>query len=266
MKKFLTLSLVGMMMILAVGCAKTPAETTTEAPNGVETEATTEAAANATKYEGTATGFNDSTIKVSVTMDGDKITAVEVLEHGETAGVGDTAMETIIGQVVEGQSLAVDAVAGATYSSNGIKDAIANALTENGVDASEKFGYEAAAIEIPCSCTLIYEVAGPQEGVYEEGYRYFEYKTDGTTCSDRITFSIKEDDLTVHDMAVFNGCDGTSKGFTILADTMTIDYCVERMGGIICDGSNGSSCPDQCAKALTQAKHIIEGTECTFCK
>lgn len=261
MKKILTLCLVGMMMILAVGCAKTTNETTEAA-----TAAPTEATVDGTKYEGTATGFNDSTIKVSVTMDGEKIAAVEVLEHGETAGIGDTAMETIIGQVVEGQSLAVDAVAGATYSSNGIKDAIANALTENGIDACEKFGYEAAVVEIPCSCTLIAEVAGPQEGLIEEGYRYFEYMTDGTTCSDRITFSIKEDDLTVHDMAVYNGCDGTSKGFTILADTMTIDYCVERMGGIVCEGSNGSSCPDQCAKALVQAKHIIEGTECTFCK
>ena len=38
-------------------------------------------------------------------------------------------MDTLIGSVITEQSLDVDAVSGATYSSNGIKEAVANALS-----------------------------------------------------------------------------------------------------------------------------------------
>ena len=35
--------------------------------------------------------------------------------------------------------------------------------------------------------------------------------------------------------------------------------------GILCHGSKGSSCPDQTAKALAQAKVVITGEGCANC-
>lgn len=62
------------------------------------------------------------------------------------------------------------------------------------------------------------------------------------------------------------GCNGgTQDAFSALCKGKTIDYCVERMSGILCHGSKGSSCPDQTAKALAQAKVVITGEGCANC-
>lgn len=77
-----------------------------------------------------------------------------------------------------------------------------------------------------------------------------------------ITFSIKEADVTVRDLGVYGGCSGTAAGFGALCEGKTVDDCVERVEGILCHGSNGSSCPDQSAKALAAAKGLIDGPSC----
>ena len=87
-------------------------------------------------YESSAQGM-DGTVSISVTIEGGAITAIEVLDDNETAGVGDKALEIIPGRVIENQSLAVDSVAGATISSAAIKAAIADAITQAGGDAAE---------------------------------------------------------------------------------------------------------------------------------
>ena len=61
------------------------------------------------------------------------------------------------------------------------------------------------------------------------------------------------------------GCAGTQDAFSALCKGKTIDCCVERMSGILCHGSKGSSCPDQTAKALAQAKVVITGEGCANC-
>ena len=61
------------------------------------------------------------------------------------------------------------------------------------------------------------------------------------------------------------GCAGMQDAFSALCKGKTIDYCVERMSGILCHGSKGSSCPDQTAKALAQAKVVITGEGCANC-
>ncbi len=69
-------------------------------------------------------------VVVRVTMDGDKIAQVEVVEHAETAGISDPAIEQMPGRIIEAQSAEVDAVAGATITSNAIKDAVKDALAK----------------------------------------------------------------------------------------------------------------------------------------
>ena len=80
-------------------------------------------------YTSSANGMNGA-VKVSVTVEGGKITKVDVVDHQETAGISDPALEQIPAAIVEAQSTEVDTVTGATISSDGIKEAVANALLE----------------------------------------------------------------------------------------------------------------------------------------
>ena len=81
------------------------------------------------EYIGEANGFG-GTVKVKVTMDGDKIAKIEVLSHSETAGVSDPAFESIPEAIINAQSTQVDAVAGATISSKAIMAAVEDALSK----------------------------------------------------------------------------------------------------------------------------------------
>lgn len=67
-------------------------------------------------------------ITVSVTVEGGKITGVEVVSHEESAGISDPAVEGIPAAIVEAQSPDVDVVAGATLTSKGIIAAVKDAL------------------------------------------------------------------------------------------------------------------------------------------
>ena len=77
---------------------------------------------------GTADGFMGP-ITVSVTMDGDTITAVEVVSNSETPEIAGTALEQIPAAIVAANSPDVDVVSGATYTSNGIINAVKNAIS-----------------------------------------------------------------------------------------------------------------------------------------
>ena len=78
----------------------------------------------------------------------------------------------------------------------------------------------------------------------------FEYKTKGT-CSQRIIFEIT--DNKVHDVEFIGGCNGNLQGICKLVEGMDIDEVINRIDGIHC-GMKPTSCPDQLATALKQAK------------
>lgn len=99
-----------------------------------------------------------------------------------------------------------------------------------------------------------------------EGTRTFKFTTDGRTCSKNVVFDIVGEDQILKNIVYEGGCNaGTQDAFSALCKGKTIDYCVERMSGILCHGSKGSSCPDQTAKALVQAKVVITGEGCANC-
>ena len=79
------------------------------------------------EYIGEADGFGGP-VKVKVTMDGDKIAKIDVLSHGETAGVSDPAFSTVPAAIIAANSTTVDVAAGATVSSKAIMAAVENAL------------------------------------------------------------------------------------------------------------------------------------------
>ena len=87
-------------------------------------------------YTGTGTGRNGD-IQVEVTFSDTAITKVEVKEQQETAGIADAALTELPKKIVEAQSLGVAAVAGATYTSNGILAAVADAVAKAGGDAAK---------------------------------------------------------------------------------------------------------------------------------
>lgn len=89
--------------------------------NGGTEEAQTET------LTGQAQGFG-GVITVTVTKDGDTITKVEVDAPDESEGVADPAIEEIPEAIVEANSTDIDTVSGATYTSQGIIDAVNNAL------------------------------------------------------------------------------------------------------------------------------------------
>ena len=84
-------------------------------------------------YSAEAQG-NNGPVAVEVTVSDSEILSVEVKAHAETPGISDAALERIPGAIVAGQTLAVDAVAGATNSSNAILSAAAQALEAAGAN------------------------------------------------------------------------------------------------------------------------------------
>ena len=81
----------------------------------------------------------------------------------------------------------------------------------------------------------------------------FEYKTKGT-CSQMILFEIE--DNKVHNVSYLGGCNGNLQGISKLVEGMDIDEVIRRVEGIHC-GMKPTSCPDQLATALKQAKEKL---------
>lgn len=80
-------------------------------------------------FEGSAKGFG-GTVKVKVTIQDGKITKIEVVSHGgETPSYYQKATG-IINRILKAQDPNVDTVSGATYTSNGIREAVKAALTK----------------------------------------------------------------------------------------------------------------------------------------
>ena len=76
--------------------------------------------------EGSATGYSGKTT-VSVTVSGGKISEINIVNTGDDEEYMIDAKD-VIPQIIEKQSLEVDAVSGATHSSKGIINAVRNAL------------------------------------------------------------------------------------------------------------------------------------------
>lgn len=87
-------------------------------------------------YLGTAGGYKND-IKVEVTVSKDEIKDIKVIEFKDTPVLTDLAKKRIPEDIVKYQTLAIDAVSGATSSSRGIISAVTNALKVAGADISE---------------------------------------------------------------------------------------------------------------------------------
>ncbi len=116
--------LVSMLSLMITGCKNKPQE---NVQTGLYKPGT---------YTGEGDGMGGK-VKVSVKVDENKILEVNVLENDETQGIGDAAINKIPSKIIEGQTLSVDAVSGATLTSNAILTAVEAALKEAGADISK---------------------------------------------------------------------------------------------------------------------------------
>lgn len=77
----------------------------------------------------------------------------------------------------------------------------------------------------------------------------YEYKTRGT-CSTKITFDLDGDMVT--NVKFTGGCNGNLKGISSIVDGMTVEEIEKKLSGITC-GFKNTSCPDQLARAVSEA-------------
>lgn len=132
-------------------------------------------------YTGSARGYK-SVITVSVTISGGKITAIEIVSAGDDEPYFSNA-RAVIQRVLSSQSMNVDTVSGATYSSTGILVAIKNALLQAAGKAPEAVSAPVAqtgATHAPAS-----DVQAPT-GTMKDG----EYTGRGMGFNDYITVAI----------------------------------------------------------------------------
>ena len=163
MKRTLSLLLAFVMVLGLAACGGNTAQETTAAT----TAAASEEAGIYTPgtYTGTAAGKNGD-VKVEVTFSANAIESVKVVEHSETAGISDGAIENIPTAIVDNQSLAVDTVSGATITSEAILNAVADAVAQAGgdVDALKNATVEAGEKEAKVLAAMnLHRAAGPEE-------------------------------------------------------------------------------------------------------
>ena len=117
------------------------ADTETETENATEDTQTVTGSFDLADgvYKGSATGYRGS-VTVAVTILDKKIVSIDILSASDDEAFFNRA-KGVIDRIISSQSLDVDVVSGATYSSNGIIGAVKNALTgekDNGVTGKSK--------------------------------------------------------------------------------------------------------------------------------
>lgn len=80
-------------------------------------------------YTGVSAGYRPN-FEVSVTVLNDKITRIIILSNNESVGYRESPFNIIPQRIIERQSTAVPVVSGATFTCNGIRSAVENALNK----------------------------------------------------------------------------------------------------------------------------------------
>lgn len=98
-----------------------------------EVETTEKYHFTAGEYTAVADGKNGP-VEVTVTFDEHSIISVQVGEHSETEGIADAAIERVPQQIVDGQTLAIDGVSGASLIVNAILAGVEDCVAQAGGD------------------------------------------------------------------------------------------------------------------------------------
>lgn len=115
------------------------------------------------EVEGVGKGYKGD-IKVGVTYEGNEIKEVKVLEHQET-NFTKRAMKEITKNIVATQNVDVDNVAGATYTSEGIKEAVKSAIATAGIVLNSKSAVKEEKVALTDTTTDVVVVGGGGAGL-----------------------------------------------------------------------------------------------------
>lgn len=117
MKKYLIAAVVGLALtLMACGSNEVP-ESTTEAAGKAEIK----------EVSGSAEGFG-GTITVKLKMQGEDIIEAAISGNDESPEIGGKALPELEKQLVEKDGFDIDGVSGATYTSEGVRNAVKDAL------------------------------------------------------------------------------------------------------------------------------------------
>lgn len=119
-------------------------EVVEEAAEAAEVELATDGKFNPGTYEAEVRGMR--AMKIAVTFDKDAITDIQV-EHEETPGIGEPVVEQMTAQILEVQGLGLDAVSGATLTSNAMLNGVAECARQAGADVEALKAIKPSAAE-----------------------------------------------------------------------------------------------------------------------
>jgi uncharacterized protein with FMN-binding domain len=105
--------------------------TTTTAEQPVTTPSTSATGASGTVVKGSTVNTDKGPVQVQVTFDGDRITAVRMLQqpdHPQTTA----AVPVLISETLKAQSADIDTVSGATITSDGYRESLQAAIDAKG--------------------------------------------------------------------------------------------------------------------------------------
>lgn len=125
MKKFATTAFCVWLGASLTACGSQASAPATQAPETTAAETKAEAAGET--LTGSAEGFGGE-VTVTLTMDGDKITACSIKGDDETPDIGQKAFPDLEKQIVGAGGIEIDGVSGATVTSKAVKKAAAQAL------------------------------------------------------------------------------------------------------------------------------------------
>lgn len=185
----------------------------------------------AESYTGTAEGYGgDLTVEVLLTEE--EILNIRVIEHSETEGLAEPALEQTPQDIIDAQSTNVDAVSGATVTSEAIMAAVQVALDEAGwepdevpePDEEEAEVYTGTAEgfidDITVEVTVLDgEITGIEVVEQDETPDYFDDAV--PTITDRII------EAQSTEVDVVSGATGTSEGIMAAVDNALADVELE---------------------------------------
>lgn len=218
MKRLLILLMVSMLILS--GCSSKPNEAE-------------DAKMTAGYYTASASGYAGE-VEVGVEVDDKSILKVEVLSNNETPSVGGMAIDQLPNQIVDTQSIALDGVSGATYTSKAILEAVKDCLNQAGAELSqfEKEKEEVKGQEIELNREVVIVGAGSA----------------GLSAALRLNGLGHQDVLVLEKMAYTGGASATCGGGFLAAGSKYQQ-----------DGSN----PEMMTEFLLKKGHNINDVELT---
>ena len=121
-------------------------------------------------YTGTGTGYDNVKLRARVTIKNGKITSVEILQPDTDSALYQKSAGGVIEAIIKNQRWDVDSIVGATYSSNGIKEAVAEALAQAEKGTGSSNSAQSADAEAKTSKVTATVTVNPDENEDFEPY------------------------------------------------------------------------------------------------